>query len=84
MVAEQIVDTTRAYLSAAMDRARTEEVRQPTLAEELDAAEKEARVTKALQAVEKQQQQQQQQQHGMLYDNVSRRVNVTPRNHRQR
>ena len=70
MVAEQIEENTRVGTPTAMDRARSEDGRQPTLAEELDQAEKEARFTKALQAVEKD---------GMVYDNDSRRVETTPK-----
>ena len=76
MVAEQMAEKTRAEYSATMDKARGEKLRQPTLAEELDQVEKEARVTKARQAVE---------QHGKVYDNViSRRWTTHPRKHQQR
>ena len=70
MVAEQNDPGTRAA-PAMMDRSRSEAMRQPTLAEEADQAEKEARVTKALQAVDDQ---------GILYHDItSRGASSTPK-----
>ena len=52
MVAEQNVPTEASTLPATMVGVSDDVRRQPTLREELDEAEKEARVTKALQAVD--------------------------------
>ena len=65
MVAEQNDPMASRTSPAKIDgRGGDEPRRQPTLAEELDQAEREAKVTKALQAVEK---------HGMLYNGMSSR-----------